>query len=211
MNTSLATIVLFTMMSFIVSCTGNGPMSGSGSQTTNSITVAVRADSITVTGERDLTVQIYAAGYVPVDDSGYADTGMLCGGSCLFSALPPDTYTVLVTDPVERVSAIVQHIQVTGTGNDVYTDSLEPGGSLGGTVQLNGQPLIAGFVYVKGTPFSTVSNETGTYRLSPLPFGSYRLSVRPNSESQIDDFELQETIDISSYSPENTRDIVIDP
>ena len=90
-------------------------------------------------------------------------------------------------------------------------DSLEPGGSLGGTAQLNGQPLIAGFVYVKGTPFSTVSNETGTYRLSPLPFGSYQLSVRPNSESQIDDFELQETIDISSYSPENTRDIVIDP
>jgi hypothetical protein len=210
MKTSFTIVILLTMVSLIVNCT-NGPVSGSGSQTTNSITLAVRADSITVTGERDMTVQIYAAGYVPVDESGYADTGMLSGGSCLFSALPPDTYTVLVTDPVEKVSAIVQHIQVTGNGNDIYTDSLEPVGSLGGAIQLNGQPLIAGIVYVKGTPFSTVSNETGTYRLSPLPFGSYRLSVRPNRESPNDDFELQEIIDISSYSPENTWDIAINP
>ncbi|MBN1577346.1 MAG: hypothetical protein JW913_12380 [Chitinispirillaceae bacterium] len=151
---------------------------GSGSQTTNGVTVAAYADSIVVTGREGLNVMLFAGDYVPIDTPpGYSDTASILVGRHRFPSLPHGFYSVLTIDENSGNAALFQEVPV---GDSIFfeeTDTLRPTGSISGTVLWDETPRVECSVYSEGTPFSSATDESGRYRLSSVPVGSYHLSV----------------------------------
>jgi hypothetical protein len=174
-------LICIAAVTLMTGCAGSGPLSGSGSQSTNSVTVSVSADSVTVTARRDLKVMVFAADYRPYRDSLYADTAVMSDGKCTISSLAGGNYTVLMTDTSQGLSAILQQVPV-GSGSAVslvYAGTLDTGGSISGIIRQNGRPAARATAYIQGTPFITVADDSGGYRFSSIPFSAYRVIAKP--------------------------------
>lgn len=208
----MKTIILIVFTWILCSCTGNDPISGSGSQTTNGVTIAVSSDSIRVTGKENSTSMLYSSSYVPFNDSGYADTVQCIDGSCLFLKVPGGMYNILVVDYNDSLAAIIQDVNIGGSSTVHINDSLLPYGSISGTIRQENDLLSNYAVFIRGTPFQVYSDTNGAYLFTALPMGSYRLSVMPTTESiGWGEFVTSESVTVSPDYPENTVDIVIDP
>ena len=172
------TIAVFALFALLFTgCNGRGDVAGSGSQTTNGVTVAVQSGTITVSGKAGLKVMVYSNDYLPYNDSLFADTNLINDNQCTFNALPADSYTVLIADSAQELSAIFQNIRVDESSHSSYTDTLGSGGSVSGKIRLEGQPTPNAIAYIKGTPFFTESNDSGRYAFPSLPFGDYDIAV----------------------------------
>jgi hypothetical protein len=204
-------ILLMGILLSAVNCGISDQSGGSGSQTTNGFTVSVNNDSLTVTAEKECTAELFGSDYLPLDDSGYRSLKPVNDGSCIFSSLEENTYTLVLNDTTENISAVIQNIPVRSTSTFFRSDSLTPPGTLSGTVIVSGEKTAGTLIYIKGTAYLTLVDSGGSYLFSRLPLGTYSLSIRKSNEIITKDILYTEKVTIDSPEQEKTFNITIDP
>ena len=201
--------MLFTLLA--IGCGIADRTDGSGSQTTNGITVSIAADSITVSAKGEITAYLYSSDYLPMNDSGYHNRKSLSEEECLFSSLSPGRYTLLLRNATGDSSAIIQEIDIASDKRYTLTDTLKQPGALSGALVHNGSKRAGDCIYIKGTPFYTTTLQEGIYDFNMLPEGSYTLSVRFSEEIPSgNSIDYPEKVSVSSNNQELEFNIIIE-
>lgn len=204
-----SSVALILVILFILGCGIADHSDGSGSQTTNGITVSAAADSLTVSAEEELTVHLFSSGYNPLNDSGYHHQQSLSDGGCQFKSLTPGYYTLLIQNNNGDSSAIFQNITIDDHTRTTLSDMLRQSGTLSGILVRNNKKEAGSHIYIRGTPFAAISDPEGAYHFPQLPQGSHTLSVRFSSELPNNDIDYPEKVVISPSNQEQLFNIII--
>jgi len=164
---------------------------GNSSETTNDIQVAATTKDVIVTASNGMLTGntrsgtmagLYSSDYFPVNrdifldssDINFSDTLLTDSvGHFEFSGLPMGEYNLLIRDTSEHLAAFLQEIEV---GQVTYADTgkLELTGTIRGIafpVRGEGKDTL----FVKGSPFFGVLQETNEVEILDLPPGSYQV------------------------------------
>lgn len=167
------------VMTGLLSCMG-GCEGGNSSETVGFEPgcVIVTPGNARVEGRADAGnwVSLYAAGYLPHADSGFADTAWADSqGRFAFAEVPAGRYNIVARAAQGGKSAFLGGIGVPGPFPTITRRRAlgEPGGLSGmiGDTLPSGSPL----AYLPGTPFSTLGDSLGRYSFTGIPAGEYRV------------------------------------
>ena len=158
-------------------------IAGSGSQTTNGVTVASSEKSITISADSGLSVRIFSSDFIK---SGFSGSAIMESNKHTFDSLPDGRYSVLVKRD-DGKAAFFQDIPVSASQSYRRIDSLQATGSIRGSISgADSSPVPKGLVYIKGTPFNCITDESSEYLLDSIPPGSYQVSFHPFFDSITD-------------------------
>ncbi|MBD3316193.1 MAG: hypothetical protein GF344_10425 [Chitinivibrionales bacterium] len=160
---------------------GGSPLAGSGSQTTNSILVAVRDDSIKGRAEPGLAVDLFSADYDPLYDVGYR-ARVRAGEDSLFAFTGLDTnetYALLAVLDDSTCGVYLSGLSL-GAGDGRSSQrkyAFSETESISGTVQNipEGLPMSQVVVYLQATPFGARADTTGRFSIDFVPRAHYRV------------------------------------
>lgn len=180
-NNLLTCIVL--MVSMVCFCSID-QMAGNSSQTGNSgITVQSYSGQISGKSIPDLSIFIYKDNYLPYSiNKGFCDSIISDdSGHFAFTSIPSGYYNLLAREKVGEKSVFIKRIPVFTDSTKLLYDTLrKPGFLTGISTDKAGNNLVLSYVFVKGSPFYTVTNNSGKFLLGPLPPNSYTLSFYAN-------------------------------
>lgn len=165
----------FLLMAGLLSCMG-GCEGGNSSETVGIVSITLGEARVEGRMEAGSWVGLYAAGYLPHVDSGFADTAWAdLDGRFAFTGIPPGDYHIVARAAQGGKSAFLGDIGLPGPvpATSRRAKLGEPGslsGMIGDTLP-SGSPL----AYLPGTPFSTRGDSLGRYSLSGIPAGKYQV------------------------------------
>jgi hypothetical protein len=176
MTTFLRSTVAALSFAIVVGCSsGAGDIAGA-SETTNGIVVASGNASVSVEAVPGVAVSIYSENYEPVFRQGASWVGVTDStGHILFDSLIPGYYNVLARDLTQSTAAFVPAVAVFSDSSSRRPARLDTTGSIEGVVS-GVIGVIA--VFVNGSPFQTMVDQSGTFLLQGIPAGLYRLHAR---------------------------------
>ena len=168
-------------------CTGSRI---AGTETTNGdeLKVTAAADSIKGVGPSGAEVRIFAANYFPYNDSGFADTVTADqSGAFEFPGLTPGIYNVYSTSITNDLSVFISSIAIATSDNglpDTVEATFDTTGSIAGElVDTLKMPIENAYVFLQGSPFWTMTDNNGAYRLLKVPGGKYALTFIANNRN----------------------------
>ena len=148
---------------------------GSSSETVGMAEATPTADQIAVRTDPGNRVGLYAADFLPYSDSGFAQSTMAdSNGVAVFAKLGPGRYQVLVRQVSGGKAALIPDLAVPAAGHATARARLEATGTLTGVI-VDSLPVLAGVVYVPGSPFFAEGDSLMRYELRGLPQGTYRV------------------------------------
>jgi hypothetical protein len=166
-------------------CSSSPLAGGNSSQTGNSgITVASLYKSISGTTRPGAQVFIYGRSYLPyATPPGFHDSTVANdSGRFAFDAVDTGYVNLLVNDELHGTTGFIKNIPV--FANSAFADTIDtlrrPGLLAGTATDSAGLALALSYVYVRGSPFYTVTKNNGDFLLGPLPEGSYTISLYAN-------------------------------
>ena len=126
-------------------------------------------------------VAVYAAGYKPYADSGFADTLRADrNGKFAFASLEAGAYNLLVQDTAKGIAAFLAELVVPPASSAVATAKrsaeLTLPGRLRGAIVDTLPRLGQARVYLPGTPFTTTAGSDGAYAFVDIPAGTYQVN-----------------------------------
>jgi hypothetical protein len=174
---------LTALLCFVSFCS-TGDLAGNSSQTgNNGITVLSFSGLITGSSQPGVSISVYERNYLPHSiSSGFKDTTSCDeNGEFSFASLPAGFYNLLAWSPDGNKSAIIMGIPVFTDSSASFSDTLDYPGFLEGicTDRL-GNNLVLSYVFIKGSPFYSVTRNNGEFLLGPLPANRYTLSFYAN-------------------------------
>lgn len=147
---------------------------GTSSETVGMVEVAPGPGGMAGRTDAGNTVSLYAEGFLPHLDQGFADTVTADrDGAFAFADLEPGTYRLLVRRPSDGKAALLADLAIPSPSGDVRRASLEPTGTLSGRIT-DDTAAFQGSAYAPGTPFFAVGDDSLRYSLAGLPPGNYR-------------------------------------
>ena len=160
---------------FLMHC--SGPMAGI--ETTNGVTVVARTSSISVTSPAFAQVALCNSAYIPFIDSGLAlATSVGASGKYSFEGLEPGNYSISISDRDRVKATIFQELTVGPvSSNSVRSGTLQPMGSLAGTVTSAAEPGTEILLYLIGTEYYVMLPGPGRFIFPSLPAGTYELQA----------------------------------
>ena len=159
-------------------CIGGSSSETDGFTPKGYIQVTPGRASLTGTTDSGIFVGLYAMGYRPYNDSGFADTAKAdAHGDFTFAGLPPGDYNLLARDTASGKAAFLAGISVAAAmGGAERKAQLAIPGRLRGAIK-DSLPLVGPLrVYFPGTPFQATVAIDGAYLFPGLPAGSYQLN-----------------------------------
>jgi|WetSurMetagenome_2_1015567.scaffolds.fasta_scaffold00148_24 hypothetical protein len=181
----LAETLSFGTVALFFACSSAPLAGGNSSQTgNNGITVAAASQSVSGATRAGAKLWIYDQEYRPyANPPGFRDSTVASdSGRFAFTLQTQGYYNLLVHD--ESGDGFIRHIPV--FTDSVFTDTLDslssPGFIAGTASDDGGRILPLGYIFVKGSPFYTVSRNDGWFLLGPLPPGGYYLDIITNFE-----------------------------
>lgn len=164
----------------------SAPLAGGNSSQTgnNGIAVASVSQNISGTTRPGAEVSIYGQSYLPyATPPGFRDSTVADdSGRFAFSSVPQGHVNLLVNDNSRGTTGFIKNIPVYTDSAFVDTiDTLRHPGLLAGTATDSaGLALALSYVYVRGSPFYTVTKNNGDFLLGPLPAGDYTIGLFAN-------------------------------
>jgi hypothetical protein len=159
-------------------------MAGNSSQTgNNGIMVLSKAGQITGKSDHDLSISVYKDNYLPHNvASGFCDSTVSDdSGYFAFNSIPSGYYNLFAYERVGSKSVFIKRIAVFTDSSSLLNDSLrKPGFLTGISTDKSGNNLVLSYVFIKGSPFYTVTNNSGKFLLGPLPPNGYTISFYAN-------------------------------
>jgi hypothetical protein len=176
MTTILRSTITALSFAIVVGCSsGTGDIAGA-SETTNGIVVASWNASVSIEAAPGVAVSIYSENYEPVFRQGVSEVGVTDStGHILFDSLIPGHYNVLARNLTQSTAAFVPAVAVFSDSSSRRPARLDTSGSIEGVVS-GVIGVIA--VFVTGSPFQTMVDQSGTFSLQGIPAGVYRLHAR---------------------------------
>lgn len=163
------------LMSGLLSCMG-GCEGGNSSETVGMVSITLGETGVEGRMDAGSWVGLYAAGYLPHVDSGFADTVRAdSDGRFAFTEVPPGDYHIVARTAQGGKSAFLSDIGLPGpVPATSWRAELGEPGSLSGMI---GDTLPSGslLAYLPGTPFSSRGDSLGRYSLSGIPAGEYQV------------------------------------
>lgn len=212
MNTIVRFLLLVIIPSLLMRCTSS--LAGSGSQTSNGLTVLVKQKSITVYAQPGFLIDLLSSNYSSLSAESFRKSAIIGQDSMfLFENLNPDcSYKLLAFSP-DSLNGI--HVPDLIPGNHADTvmkyDSLFQTtvieGNVADSVKISDYHLKS--VLIRNTPFVAQIQSAYRFTIRHVPQGSYTLDVimSPNLETwegQIENSTVFET-------KTNTTIVNIDP
>lgn len=164
-------VVIFICLLILGCYTGCGTdIAGSGSQTTNGVTVEAKSNSIIIKADSGLKAIVYSSDYVM---SGYSNSVTMNNAEGRFDSLSDGWYSIIVKSNTGR-AVIFQDVPVNSIQEFRKTGILQTTGTVSGSIYKTG--LSPCLVYIKGTPFSCITFD-GIFKLDSIPVSTYKLIV----------------------------------
>jgi hypothetical protein len=161
------------------SCSTDTGPTQAGSETTNGIAVAVAATTIEGSTAPNATVFVYSADYAPDSITAYKDTiGVDQSGAFTVYSVPEGVYNIFAFADNRALGAAVQNVPVSPQGAFADTVPFDSLSAISGMVLLDSMPQISATVYVRGSPFETISDSAGAFELRDIPPGSFLVAAR---------------------------------
>jgi hypothetical protein len=190
----------FTAICIILHCSCSvSPLAGNSSQTgNNGLTIVAMKQSICGTTHPNADISIYVSDYLPYKSPSGFSTSTKANDSGYFeiSSLPVNSYNLLVQDINENKMAFMKEIPV--TLDSVFTDTINTmqhtGFLTGIALNTSDKPILLSYIYIKGSPFYSVTKNNGEFLLGPLPPGNHTVKLHVN-------FELDTKDNIVSVTP----------
>jgi hypothetical protein len=160
-------------------CTMNvadGNSSGTGN---SGITVSALLDRIDGTTVHDAEVQLYSQDWMPHLRSGlFAEAAVADdSGNFSFTGIPAGSFNLIVYSPNRTYAGIVRGIVV--SADSTWADSIGPlqkPGAIDGVAMTRDSAILAmSFVYIRGTPFSRMSDNRGNFSIVEIPPAQYNM------------------------------------
>ena len=158
---------------------------GNSSQTgNNGIVVAARAQTICGTTHPAARVTVYDQNFMPYRTApGFCDSAVAdSSGRFAISLARDGVFDLLVRDDLQGTSAFIARIPLNATSEFADTvDSLRRPGFLSGrATDTAGRTFAISYVFITGSPFYVVTNNSGDFLLGPLPAGRYSVGFIAN-------------------------------
>lgn len=158
---------------------------GNSSQTgNNGIVVAARNNVISGTTQPNARLYIFDQEYRPFKNpAGFEDSTIADStGSFTLVSSREGRLNLLVQNELKGTSGFIANIPV--YSGSVFADTLDslcqPGFLKGKAIDSAGGIFALSYVFVKGSPFYTVTNNNGDFLLGPLPAGRFRIGFFAN-------------------------------
>ena len=177
-------IIIVVFSTLLCGCSTQNLAGGNSSQTgNNGMTLSAISQTITGTTIPHSYVAVYADSFLPYQDTlGFFDSTIANdSGNFSFTNLSPGYYNVFVENrAISRGGmAFVQKIPV--FRDSLFADTLDSlahsGFITGNAVDSLKNPLFLSYIFVKGSPFYTLTKTNGDFLLGPLPAGKYKVGL----------------------------------
>jgi hypothetical protein len=177
---------------------------GNSSQTGNSgLVVSSLSQTVSGTTRPAAHVSVYSQSYLP-----YVNTPGLCdsviaddSGHFTFAGLPQGYFSILANDTVSGTTGFMSPVPVFPDVSFADTiDTLRQPGFIAGTLtDTAGKALALSYVFINGSPFYSVTKNTGEFLLGPMPSGTYTLQFYANFTADANGMLVQ----VSKFVPQN--------
>lgn len=167
----------------IVHCTGTDPNSVAGGlETTNGVTISIADGSISGVTAPHSRVILCDTAYVPpeIDTQWYIDTSISdIRGRFTFSELPKGDYALAVRNTDLTSGCLITPLPVDPANSTRinYSSMFVPLAVLPVQTRADSSTAPKSVVFIKGTPFATITGDTGSGSLTGIPSGSYRIEA----------------------------------
>ena len=201
MRNSITWFVAAMLLTQLFRCTGNQPDNVAGGlETTNGTTISVVDGTITGITAAHALIIVCDTAYVPVEtgpllfiDTVTSDTK----GNFAVPELPQGTYTVITQHTGLSVGCLISPVKVDSAGTTATKDSsvFMPLAEI--PVQTRTESAVApkSIVFIPGTPFQTLTGETGTGLLTGIPSGTYRVQAYLKKQKDLEPQFYVSTVD----------------
>lgn len=156
--------------------------SGGASETINAcviVTDTVACIALDTALGKPLSVHVYDAAYKPYEELGFKDS-LSAVGMVVWGAPSAGTYNFYLTLESGR-AAFVSGLELTQGISDTVRCVLKAGTDITGAFKQLTLPAVPEVyvLYIKGSPFVTVTDSSQRFILNNLPAGHYTLTTRP--------------------------------
>lgn len=181
-------ILLIIIITMFLQC--SAPTPGSGTQTTNGICIIMSQNSLSgylyaidneniqkkITGSSSIQLQLFSTKYQPYDSQGfYKPIPIDSNGDFTADFLENGTYNLLANDIYSSSALLFSGLSIYASSQKVTKELLfSHWSTIHGTVTDSSQ-LNAPFkgVFIRGTPFFTLTNSSGEFSIEQVPSGNY--------------------------------------
>lgn len=172
----LTVIFAFLFCVLVFRCTSNI----AGTETTNGdgFTITASTNYIEGTAPNGFMVELYSSDFYPHTNKGYKKSTTIDSNMIYkFTNLESGTYNLYCHSVTNDTSVFIQKIHIdelNGTNTDTI-DFTTTGSVSGNLIDTNSEPIQNAHVYIIGSPFYTVTNNSGSYTINEIPAGSYKI------------------------------------
>jgi len=186
---SLISVILL-LIAFFCLCSIAPTAGGNSSQTgNNGITVIASAGTLYGKSRNSVKASIYDTNFQPQSRmQGFRDSvSSDDSGRFTFNGLPEGIYNIRIQDTLNGECAFISKIPVFKDSffTDTITKLAKPGFISGVFVDSSGLGFLLSYVFIKGSPFYTVTGNEGGFLLGPVPPGKYHLGLQVNFQNNV--------------------------
>lgn len=155
------------------------PISGTSTETTNGISVAVLGTNVKGSALPGVVVSLYRNSYNPLYPLGVTPDSQTVDGSGTFAFAMADTgrYNIIATTPAQDSGTVFTGVALYPDSRFTLADTLRPTGTIHGTFILDTTRTNGGYAYLKGTSYIVPLAGDGTFVIADIPSGSYSVRV----------------------------------
>ncbi len=180
---SVLRALLPALMVYCLHCTVSNPDTVAGGlETTNGITFSIANGSISGVTAPKTRVILCDTAYVPpeISPQRYIDTAISdAGGHFTFSELPRGSYALAAGNADLTSGCLITPLMVDPGSSTRINDSalFVPLAALPVQTRSDSTTAAGSIVFIRGTPFATLTGEAGAGSLSGIPSGVYRIEA----------------------------------
>ncbi|MDO5575866.1 MAG: carboxypeptidase-like regulatory domain-containing protein [Fibrobacter sp.] len=184
-------LVIFTYIFCLLACKCTTNIAGTETTNGDGVTVTAGVNCIEGTAPNGFMVNIYSSDFYPHTNKGYTKYAIVDSSKIYkFGNLESGKYYNLYCYSIANdTSVFIQKIYV-GNSNSTLVDTIDfttTGTVSGNLVDTNGEPIQGADVYIVGSPFYNITNESGSYILNKIPAGSYEIVFSYESRFETND------------------------
>jgi hypothetical protein len=165
-----------------MSVSGNG-----GSSETVNARVIITDSVVFLTEDREnctgLVMEIFSSNYRPFEKSGYTSKIISDRSGCSVALPAEGIYNFFIYSMEKKLSCFVHNQEIKKGSHDtthyVLSSQCLVDGNL---VSHDNAASVKYIVSVTGSPFVSITDETKTFSLGPVPRGTFTLTVRPKEQ-----------------------------